>query len=95
MLWFAGAGCLFVRRGVYDRIRSELKCEPFDIEHPFGEDLSFFRRLKKLGVKVACDFRVECPHLATRALTLADYDRSGVNLADRETVGGSVLRKVA
>jgi Glycosyl transferase family 2 len=60
----AGAGCLLVKRSVFDKIRKELKQSPFDIEYPFGEDHSFFRRCKKLGINTWFDPRIECHHLA-------------------------------
>lgn len=69
----AGAGCLLVRRSVFERIREELKESPFDIIHPYGEDHSFFRRLKKLGIQAYCDPSVEVNHLAMRPLGLKDY----------------------
>lgn len=46
----SGAGCLLVRRSVFDRIKKELNESPFDIIHPFSEDHSFFKRLKKLNL---------------------------------------------
>lgn len=73
----AGAGCLLVRRTVYDRIRTELKEEPFDRVGARSEDLSFFTRLKKLGIKSYFDIRVECPHLVVKPVSLKDWDRPG------------------
>lgn len=82
----AGAGCLMVRRKVFDRIREELKEEPFDIIPPLGEDHSFFVRLKKLGISAWFDPRIEFPHLTTRSLSLADFDVSAVQLSERQPV---------
>jgi hypothetical protein len=84
----AGGGCLMVRRSVFDRIRDELGEGPFDLIPPLGEDHSFFRRCKRLGVKVICDPRIQCHHLQVRPVTLDDYDRNAVSFADRQYVPG-------
>ena len=83
----AGAGCLWVRRGVFDRI-AELKEKPFDRIAGNGEDISFFMRLKKLGIKVVCNPNIECNHLELRAVTLADYDPSDLDLHKPEKIAG-------
>lgn len=75
----AGAGTLFVRRRVFDRIKEELKEMPFDITHPYGEDHSFFLRLRKLGIQAYCAPYIESLHLQVRPVSLADYDPSKVN----------------
>lgn len=84
----AGAGCLFVRRSVFDRIDSELHEKPFDRIQGYGEDHSFFLRLRKLGIKAVCDTRIECHHLQVRPLLIEHYDRDAVDLAEREIVRG-------
>lgn len=84
----AGAGCLFVRRGVFDRIEAELDEKPFDRIRGYGEDHSFFLRLKKLGIKAVCDTRIECHHLQVRPLSMRDYDREAVELAEPEPIVG-------
>lgn len=84
----AGAGCLFVRRRVFDRIRKELGEEPFGRIGGYGEDHSFFLRLHKLGVPAVCATKVECHHLQVRPLTISDYDRDAVETAEPETVRG-------
>lgn len=84
----AGAGCLLVRRGVFNRIRDELKEAPFDRIKGYGEDHSFFLRLKKLEIKAVCAMRVECHHLQIRPLSVSDYDREGVELNTPEMVRG-------
>lgn len=70
----AGAGCLMVRRSVFQCIKEELKEEPFDITPPFGEDMSFFRRLKKLGIQAYCDPALECNHLRLHPVSSKDYN---------------------
>lgn len=77
----AGAGCLWVKRSVFDRIAAELKEKPFDRINNIGEDHSFFLRLKKLEIKAVFSPEIECPHLQTRAVKLEDYDRGSVELA--------------
>lgn len=84
----AGAGCLMVRKKVFDRIRNELGEGPFDIEHPYSEDHSFFNRLRRLGIKAYCDPDIECHHLSNRVLTLADFDRSQIRLSEKYNVAG-------
>jgi hypothetical protein len=59
----SGGGCLFIRRSVFSRILSELKEEPFSRSAGFGEDHSFYARLRKLGIKAYCAWRVQVGHL--------------------------------
>lgn len=88
----AGGGCLLVRRAVFDRVEAELGEGPFDRLRPLGEDMSFFKRLERLGIPAYCDGRVECPHLAVRAVTMADYDRDAVTLGPEEARDGFAFR---
>lgn len=74
----AGGGCLLVRRRVFDRIRRELHCEPFDVKHPWSEDHSFFQRLFRLGISVYCDTGVQYSHLTTRKVTPKDFVREAL-----------------
>lgn len=71
----AGGGCLLVRRRVFERIERELGEKPFDPIGQGGEDLAFFSRLKKLGIKAYFDCRVECPHLLIKPVTLKDFTK--------------------
>jgi hypothetical protein len=59
----AGAGCLLVKRSVFERITSELNENPFDRYGAKGEDHSFFMRLDKLGIKAYCAWKIELQHL--------------------------------
>lgn len=68
----AGAGCLFVRRSVFDRIRDELDEKPFDHIPPYSEDHSFFLRCKRLGIMPFAATHIECDHLRIAAVTAAD-----------------------
>jgi hypothetical protein len=95
----AGGGCLLVRRRVFDRIRDELNERPFDVIGQMGEDLSFFTRLRRLGIAPYVDVRVECPHLQVRPITLSEY-RPGdvtfetVRLADARVQVREAVRDV-
>ncbi len=86
----AGAGCLLVRRRVFERMRLELKENPFEIRKAFSEDNSFFDRCWELGIKTYCCPTVESPHLAVRPVTLADYKPDAAALGPRVEVEGRV-----
>lgn len=88
----AGGGCLMVRRKVFDRIKKELNEEPFDRLHPFGEDMSFFKRLERLDIKCYCDAKIECFHLQTRGITLEDYTREEVVVGPERSMGALILK---
>ena len=72
----AGAGCLLVRRCVFDRIREELHEDPFAEMHPFSEDFSWFTRLRKLGIKVYVAPQIRSDHLLIKPVTDDMFDRS-------------------
>lgn len=74
----SGAGCLLIRRKVFDRIREELKQEPFDIIHPFSEDFSFYRRCMMLGIKTFVSPQIFSSHLAVVPITHESYDGSEI-----------------
>ncbi len=59
----AGAGCLLVRKSVYERIVTELYEPPFQIIGAYGEDHSFFMRARKLGIKAYCAWKIRASHL--------------------------------
>jgi hypothetical protein len=64
----AGAGCLFVRRHVFQQITRELKVNPFDRIGRKGEDHSFFERLRELGIPAWCAWKIEVQHLAVTGI---------------------------
>ncbi len=71
----AGAGCLLVRRTVFDRIKAEQGAMPFSPFAPFTtDDFSFFERCRVLDIPVHCAPQIECLHLGTTAYGAADYD---------------------
>lgn len=59
----SGAGCLFIRKFVFDLIWTKLKDDPFATIGTLSEDMSFFDRLRKLGVGVYCAPQVYLSHL--------------------------------
>lgn len=73
----AGAGCLWVKRSVFARIRDEFGEGPFSRRDGYSEDLSFFLRLAKLEIPVICDPRLLHPHLRVRAVVPADLQVAG------------------
>ncbi len=77
----AGAGCLLIRNEVFVRIERKFKQGPFDIINPYSEDLSFFRRLKDLGIETWCDPRVTTRHLRTVEVTDEDHHKAAAGMA--------------
>ena len=71
-----GGGCLLVKKKVFDRIQEELKEEPFDIIGSSGEDISFCRRLNKLGIKVHVTNEIPIGHLHVAPVVKQHFDLS-------------------
>lgn len=86
----SGAGALMVRREVFERIEKELKEQPFDFDGKLGEDFSFFKRLKRLGIKAYAIPPVESYHLRTKPIGLADYDSADIPQIDGPRVEGYI-----
>jgi hypothetical protein len=84
----AGGGALLVRRRVYDLIREQMKCLPFEIIPPFGEDHSFFKRCRDLKIKVYAAPTIESRHLEVRAFGLDTYVPPDGLAKHRKEVGG-------
>jgi len=71
----AGAGCLMVRRSVFDLIRKEQDAEPFSPCPPFQyDDFNFFERCRLLKIPCYCAPHIEALHLGSRAYGSKDYD---------------------
>ena len=83
----AGAGCLMIRRHVLDRIRMELKQEPFDRKDNLSEDHSFFKRLRELEIKAYLAPKIEAQHLRVEAVDKAE-DASALSLSNPIPVEG-------
>jgi hypothetical protein len=79
----AGGGALLVRRWVYERITRELEVEPFELHKPFGEDHSFFYRLRQLGIPAYAAMHVESQHLEVRTFGLDDFDHTALPISER------------
>ena len=59
----SGGGCLLVKREVFERIKKELRQDPFEIIPPFIEDHSFFLKIMKLNIPVFCAPNIEAKHI--------------------------------
>lgn len=81
----SGAGCLMVDRRAltmlkqpffkyFNSFSSDFPVEP-DLEN-ISEDMYFFSELKKAGVTVWLDPRIQCGHLAEKEITFMDFDPS-------------------
>lgn len=70
----AGAGCLLVRRRVFERIASELGEAPFDPFEGYSEDIAFFLRLRRLGIQAWAHTGVELKHLMQQAVGRAEHE---------------------
>lgn len=84
----AGAGALFIRKSVFDRIHTELRENPFEIRKSFSEDHAFFDRLRDLRIPAFCCPAIESPHLRIAPVTLADYHPDPSKLGERFAVDG-------
>lgn len=78
----AGAGALFVRRNVFNRIVTELNQQPFDKIYPYSEDHSFFYRCRKLDIKCYAHMRLESKHLRVSEVSLADVPRNTFSMSE-------------
>lgn len=65
----SGAGCLFVTREVYDKVRQHFNCEPFDRIGGHSEDHSFFKRCCEIGIKCYLATKIEAYHLQVFPIT--------------------------
>ena len=87
----AGAGCLLVRRTVFDRVRAECGVPPFQPEDGMSEDFSFFDRCRRLGIKSYVAPMIETTHLMTRQVRREDHNAVAHTLrgveVEAETLG--------
>lgn len=84
----AGAGALLVQREVFERIRTQLDENPFEIRKSFSEDNSFFDRCWELNIPCWCCPAIESPHLVVKPVTLADYRPDPSLIGQRMEVEG-------
>lgn len=69
-----GGGILLSDTAVFNRIKHELKQQPFGILPGLSEDYSFCKRCKDLNIPVHLALRVESNHLGPRvAIHASDY----------------------
>lgn len=73
----AGAGCLLIHNSVFHKIWEELKQDPFDVIGNNSEDMSFFSRLRKVGISVYATPQVKLSHLTTEGLS---YDVNEITI---------------
>lgn len=89
-----GGGCLLVHRDVFDRIRNELREEPFECCKPpedtsgpmMGEDISFCHRLKQLGIPLYLDTRIKVKHLRWQTVDMEDFERHATQYKLSDTI---------
>ena len=72
-----GGGGLLVRKEVFDRVRKEFQCEPFEAITPWKEDYSFFMRCKDLEIPYHISPRVQMPYLVWGGIEEKDYIEKG------------------
>jgi Glycosyl transferase family 2 len=65
----AGAGCLMVRKEVFEAIK-KTGTSPFAIMEPYSEDNSFFERLAKLKIKAYFSPNISVRHLVYNELSI-------------------------
>ncbi|MFQ5823267.1 MAG: hypothetical protein ACE5JB_04350 [bacterium] len=87
-----GAGCLMVRRGVFEKIKHPWFS--FD-EYGIGEDFDFCRKAKAHGFKIFVDLAVMCGHVTNYTVTHRDCMRWGyyLRLQNPNANGRLQLRK--
>lgn len=88
-----GAGCLLIRRRCLEKVIKEGKAFPFERIGSWGEDFSFFSRVRQVGMKVYCAWRVQCGHLTYNPLYLAEVDMSQVPVVNSYAVSGFMLNE--
>ncbi len=80
----AGAGCLMIRKSVVDKVKASGE-SLFGIIEPFSEDISFFRRLRKLGIKAYFTPNIKLGHLKFRELSIEDDYPQSDRIVKKET----------
>lgn len=83
-----GAGCLFVRRSVFDKISKECTDQPFTRFVGWSEDHSFFRRCHEVGIKTYLAPHLECNHLRVHQISLDEYEMDDQMAEAQFAVGG-------
>ncbi len=86
----AGAGCLFVRRSVFDRLTVANPTEgAFDKIGVFSEDHSFFKRCADAGIPCYAAMHIQANHLRVVPVTDDDLPKTGeLMVSELFPVGG-------
>lgn len=85
----AGAGCLFVRRSVFDRLATAYPgVGAFDRVGLFSEDHSFFLRCREHEIKCYAAMQIHSHHLRVVPVTLEDLDDRGLQVSELFPVEG-------
>lgn len=72
----SGAGCLLIKKFVFNLIWNKLNEDPFDVIAKLGEDFSFFDRLSRVGVGVYCAPKIKFTHLGIQGYNYnPDYNK--------------------
>ena len=64
----AGFGCMLMKASVIQRVYDKFGGCFFPVNGVGGEDLSFIRRAKEVGVEVCCDSSVLCGHIGRQVI---------------------------
>jgi GT2 family glycosyltransferase len=74
-----GGGCMLISRRAIEMLVTKFGDAPFNPIGIYGtDDFDFCERCRLAGIQVWWSTRIECPHLQTRAITLADYGQAHV-----------------
>lgn len=77
----AGAGCLLVRKSVFDKLTNPFDIILADDKVPLSEDHSFFERCWELGIKAYAAPDIYVKHLIYKELDpYKDYNKTGLNI---------------
>ncbi len=82
----AGAGCLWVRRKVFEAIAKTGE-GPWDRMPGLSEDHSLFRRLEKLEIKAFCAPRIKANHLRIKGVDDEDAELHGFSVSEPLAAG--------
>lgn len=69
----AGFGCMLIKASVIKAVHDKFGGCFFPVNGVGGEDLSFIRRAKDIGIEVWCDSSIECGHIG-RQIVMPNKD---------------------
>jgi hypothetical protein len=83
-----GAGCLLIRRDVFDKVNWPwFKWVEFEDGHQESEDIFFFRKCNDAGLRVKVDPLVICNHL--KKINITDLMRMKISVRERNLYVGN------